>query len=176
MKRVWLFVVVVFALVLFTVLGIYAYFLWNVNAYNRTTRRAGVTDAMTKEINDPSRDLASIQDAPEQLTTGFDPTQNSVFFLVTSIDIAQGLYHVTGMSPASWLGRTLTTTITCPPWDIQYRALGAATPQPMIAAWLPRAIGATAGLDVIISGLCKDVSCSEIKSLCQVNVYSRNRQ
>ena len=105
---------------------------------------------------------------PEELSTKFDPTENTPRFFIESVDIASGALKLKFVWPHTWEGRRATSRIACKDGDIKIVYPADSAEEEVTIEALINKVQETSSELMIFSGLCSDNTCAEINKACQL--------
>lgn len=161
-----IFVLVVLGFLIFVVAG--EVFLLLNNKNNKKQNISIETDQNpAKEL---IGDIKAPLGPPEELSTKFDPTENTPIFVIESTDATLGTLNLKFVFPHTWEGRRATSRIVCKDGDIKIVYPADSTGEEVTIEALIKKVQETSSELMIFRGLCSDNSCTEINKDCQLYV------
>jgi len=157
-------VLIILGLLIFLVAG-EVFLLLNKNKKQNTSTEAGQNP--DKEL---MGDIKAPLGLPEELSTKFDPTENTPMFVIESVDATLGVLELKFVFPHTWEGRRVTSRIICKDGDIKIVSPTNSIGENVTIDTLINKIQETPSELMIFSGLCSDSTCREINKDCQLYV------
>ena len=127
---------------------------------------------MSEQVSVPAQQRETL---PTELTTDFDPSENSGVYGVEEVEQASGQVRLVYLWPDEVVRKKITTTIACPAWDNKIFDRGAKAPRVVTRETLLLVMEATPKAQLMFYGKCNDVSCGTIDRGCQLVITAEKQ-
>lgn len=123
-----------------------------------------------------SSPVAKSLNLPTELSTDFDPTQNSPVFKIESVDAGNKVLGLKIVWPKILEGTNVKSSITCKDDDIKILTnitKDGADEEPVTINIFFTRLQSSSLSNVLFSGLCSDTKCIEINKSCKLSMYTK---
>ncbi|MFZ2199441.1 MAG: hypothetical protein WAV40_01490 [Microgenomates group bacterium] len=108
--------------------------------------------------------------APDELSSQFNPSENTGVYKVQDLDLGNGRMTLIGEWPPEQRGSRINPTISCQIWDSKLFELGSKVPRFVSDTEMLKVIDSTPKEQLLFMGICSDIDCQTVSEGCILKI------